>query len=540
MRKLLLFIVILALALPAGYAQTTKSKRKPATTTTTTKKKKTTTTTTSNKNKKKTTKKKQPEVTNESIRNLQAQRNKLQTQIKQQEKALKANRADVSRRLQDLMVINSEIDKHQRNIDDIQTDITHIEGNINILNAQLKTLEDQLQERKAKYLKSMRYLTRRHTFQDRLMFVLSAHNFAQMYRRMRFVREYAAFQRAQGEAVLAKQKQVDDKRAQLAAVHATKNTLLHQGEKERAALQGQQDEQQKVVASLRNQQRTIQNILDKRRRESAALNAQIDRAIAEEAERVRQRAEAEAKRKAEAAAAAKRRREAELARKRAEAEAAARENERRVAEARRREAETRAAAREAAARSDAEARARADQAAREASAAREAAERKARTDSERRNKELASARREAETAETVSSTDQATSKGFEQNRGRLPMPITGTYRIVSHFGQNSVEGLPGVTLDNKGINILGSAGCQARSIYEGEVSAVLSYAGTWVVMVRHGVYISVYCNLSNVAVHRGQKVSARQALGTVGSDNILQFQLRHIQSKLNPEKWLQR
>jgi septal ring factor EnvC (AmiA/AmiB activator) len=132
------------------------------------------------------------------------------------------------------------------------------------------------------------------------------------------------------------------------------------------------------------------------------------------------------------------------------------------------------------------------------------------------------------------------SGGFESNRGRLPMPITGSYRVVSHFGQYNVEGLKGVTLDNKGINILGQSGCAARSIYDGEVSGVFGFGGSMVVMVRHGAYISVYCNLKSVSVHSGQKVSARQLLGYVGADNILQFQLRRETAKLNPEQWLGR
>jgi len=61
-----------------------------------------------------------------------------------------------------------------------------------------------------------------------------------------------------------------------------------------------------------------------------------------------------------------------------------------------------------------------------------------------------------------------------------------------------------------------------------------------VVMVRHGSYISVYCNLSSVNVHRGQKVNTRQLLGRVGQDNILQFQLRRETTKLNPESWIGR
>ena len=153
---------------------------------------------------------------------------------------------------------------------------------------------------------------------------------------------------------------------------------------------------------------------------------------------------------------------------------------------------------------------------------------------------MAKAKKEEETAATVSTQDRALSRNFESNRGRLPMPITGGYRIVSHFGQYNVEGLKNVQLDNKGINIQGSSGACARAIFNGEVSAVFGFGGTMVVMVRHGSYISVYCNLRSVSVHRGQQVSTRQTLGVVGADNILQFQLRKGFSKLNPEAWLGR
>ena len=122
----------------------------------------------------------------------------------------------------------------------------------------------------------------------------------------------------------------------------------------------------------------------------------------------------------------------------------------------------------------------------------------------------------------------------------MPKGRMKRYRFVSHYGQYNVEGLKNVRLDNKGINILGSPGAQARAIFNGEVSAVFAFGGTSVVMVRHGSYISVYCNLRSVSVSRGQKVSTRQALGTVGTDNILQFQLRRETAKLNPEVWLGR
>ena len=485
-----------------------------------------------------TTAAKKGAYTNESIRGLQKQRSQVQKKIRQQEQALRANKADVQKRLRNLMVINTEIGDRQKKIDAIQKDITDIESNISILNAQLQTLEQQLAERKAKYVKSMRYITRQHTFQDRLMFVLSAKNFSQMYRRMRFARDYAAYQHAQGDMVRAKQEQVTAKHQQLQTARGHKSTLLSKGQQERKALESQQTEQQNMVASLQKQQKTIQTIISQQKKIDAQLNAQIDRLIAIEVEKARQRAAEEARRQA-AAAAAKKRAE-ELARKKAAAEAEARENARRIAEAKAREQRLKEAARIAAEREDSQQRERAQQAAREAEAAREAAERKAVADAARSKKELDNVRETVQQTQAMSSVDRMMSGGFEANKGRLPMPITGSYKVVSHFGQYNVEGLKGVTLDNKGINILGSPGAQARSIYDGEVSAVFGFSGSMVVMVRHGAYISVYCNLSSVSVSRGQKVSTRQALGAVGRDNILQFQLRHNMAKLNPEVWIGR
>ena len=502
--------------------------------------------------------------TNASIRGLQGQRSLIQKKIKEQEQALRKNQADVKERLNTLLTLNSQIDERQKNINGIESDINHINGNINILKAQLQTLEQQLQDRRTKYIKSMRYLAHNRTVQDKLMFIFSAKTFTQMYRRLRFVREYADFQKAQGQMVQLKQAQVDGKHKQLQQVKGQKSNLLYKGKKEKEALEGQQDEQKKVVASLQNQQKTIQKIITEQRQKDAALNAQIDRLVAQEVAKARARAAEEAKRQAAAKAAAQRR-AAELAKKKAAAEAAARENARRIAEAKEREARLKAeaeaaaraaevarqaqqaadeakkkAAAEAAARAATEKKERAEQAAREAEAQRQAAERKAKAEADRQKKELAEVKKQADDAEHLSTVDRMISGGFEANRGRLPMPISGSYKVVSHFGQYNVTGLNGVTLDNKGINIKGNPGCVARSIYDGEVSAVFGYAGSMVVMVRHGAFISVYCNLRSVSVSRGQKVSTRQTLGVVGSDNILQFQLRKETAKLNPEVWLGR
>jgi len=479
----------------------------------------------------------------QSIKGLKNQSAKIKKEIRQQEQKLRNNERSVKLRLQHLMIINQEIDTKKKSIDTIRHDINKLDDNILTLKMQLELLQEQLDDCKQKYVKSVRYLHRNSSMQSKLLFIFSAKNFTEMYRRSRFVKEYAAYQRIQGEELKRRKAEVLSVHTKLVGVKQEKSTLLNKGVREQRDLEGKQDEQQRVVKTLKNEQRSIQAIIARQRKKDAAINAQIDRLIAIEVEKARQRAAAEAKRKAEeqaaAQAAAKKKRDEEIARKKAEAEAAARENRKRIAEAKAREERLKEEARVA---DNAMERAAAKKAADEAAAERRAAERRAEEEARSRERDIAAAKKEAVEQPIVlmASEDRKISGNFESNKGRLPVPVAGNYRIVSHFGQYNVDGLANVRLDNKGINILGQPGAKVRSIFDGEVSAVFSLAGTTGVMVRHGNYISVYCNLGSVSVRKGQHVSTRQVIGTVGSENILQFQLRREKAKLNPETWLGR
>lgn len=488
MKRLAIILFLLAGFSLAPQAQ---QRRKPAARKTATTSKKTT------KKSGKTSKSSKTAKQPTTVQALEKQRKQIQQQIKEQERKLASSQQNVKKRLQNLMMLNTEIAGKRRTIDTIRHDISNLDQEIEQLGIQLDMLQKQLADCKKRYVKSMRYMHRNRSSQSQLMFIFSADNFTQMFRRLRFMREYAAYQHVQGDEVKAQQEEVNRKFQEISLAKEHKSQLLAKGERERIALEDKQTEQQNVVKTLQKEQKTIQNIIAQQKKKDAALNAQIDRLIAEEVARQKARAEAEARRRAEAAA-----------------------RERELAEAKAREEKARA---EAMAAKDKK--------------AREAAERRVREAEEKR----VAAQRKAESAPLhAPSEDVRISGNFESNRGRLPMPITGPYRIVSHFGQYNVEGLHNVTLDNKGINIKGEAGAQARSIFDGEVSGVFSFGGTMVVMVRHGSYISVYCNLASVNVHRGQRVSTRQTLGRVGADNILQFQLRKETAKLNPESWLGR
>jgi len=135
---------------------------------------------------------------------------------------------------------------------------------------------------------------------------------------------------------------------------------------------------------------------------------------------------------------------------------------------------------------------------------------------------------------------------FEQNRRRLPWPVERGV-ITEKFGVHPHPVLRNVTVNNNGVNIATSAGSKARAVFNGEVSRVFGITGgNMAVIIRHGQYLTVYSNLIDVTVKKGDKVSVRQNIGTVyadpadGNKAILKFQIWRESTKLNPEDWLGR
>lgn len=398
------------------------------------------------------------------IKELESRRNELQQQISESESLLKSTKKDVKSQLDNLALINGQIAERKKYIRVIEQDVKSLTQEINSLKRQLDGLKKDLRSKKERYEASVQYMYRNKSIQEKLMFVFSADNLSQAYRRMRYVREYADYQRLQAIEIERKQKQVEAKKKELESTRSAKEILLKEGEAERKKLEKQEKDRQTILNGLKRKQRGIQNEIRKKKQSANKLNIQIDRLIEQEIEKARKRADAENRKKGKT------------------------------------------------------------------------------TDEKDENKSLGVSKKGRVEKYNLNNEDRQLSGSFEKNRGILPMPITGPYIIVSHFGQYKVGGLKNVKLDNKGIDIKGKSGAKARSIFDGEVSAIFKYNGLNNVLVRHGNYISVYCNLSTVSVSKGDKVKTRSELGTVYKDAsgnaVLHFQLRKETDKLNPELWL--
>jgi len=410
--------------------------------------------------------------TTQKIKELENRRNELQQQIAESETLLRSTRKDVKSQLDNLALLNGQIEDRKKYIHAIELDVKSLNQEISTLQRQLRGLQRELKDKKDKYEASVQYMYRNKSIQEKLMFIFSAENLGQTYRRLRYVREYANYQRLQGVEIERKQKQVEAKKSELETTRTAKKKLLKEGEAEKKKLEKQEKDKQTILNGLKRKQRNIQTEINKKRRSANKLNAQIDRLIEIEIEKARKRAEEEARKKAQA----------------------------------------------------------------------EAAKNGAKVSGKSSTDAKSAASKGTVEKYSLNSEDRQLSGSFEKNKGILPMPITGAYVIVGRFGQYAVT--KNVRLDNKGIDIRGKAGAKARAIFDGEVSAIFKYNGLNNVLVRHGNYISVYCNLSAVSVSKGSKVKTRQEIGTVHQDAsgnaVLHFQLRKETTKLNPEVWLGR
>lgn len=132
---------------------------------------------------------------------------------------------------------------------------------------------------------------------------------------------------------------------------------------------------------------------------------------------------------------------------------------------------------------------------------------------------------------------------FSVNKGRLPWPVEKGI-ITSHFGVHQHPVLKYVTENNFGIEITSSGKTSARSIFKGEVTAITAISGAnMTVIIRHGNFLSVYTNLINIKVKKGDKVDTKQVIGEVFQDPSANYnatiKFMIFESKyVDPEIWI--
>ena len=423
------------------------------------------------------------------VKELKRQQSQLKTELQNSKTKLDQTRRQVKSGQQNVDFLGLQMNNRLSRIHQLEQELDNMESDILRLQRNITELDAEVRVRRQRLKAAVRNARSLRPNQDPLVFILSAKTFSQMYRRARYAREYVAYQQNLGEQILQKQSELLDAQSLLLEAKSQKNSLLHEVMLQRRDLGAQQVKEKKKVAGLKGQESKLQGKVAEQQKQLAALDKKIEEVIAYEIEQARKAAEEAARKKAAE----------EAARKKKEAEKAAKS-------------------------------------------------------SKGKGKGKSSAKPSAPSAPARQGTwltaeDRQINGTFEQNKGRLPVPITGQYMMGSRFGIYNVPGMANVQLENKGTNYIGRPGARARAIFDGVVTSVFQFGGFRNVILRHGSYISVYCNLSSTIVKKGQKVHTKDILGTVADDGsgncTLHFQLRKETNrpspdKLNPEAWIGR
>ena len=421
---------------------------------------------------------------NTKMKSLEEQRKKAQREVAETQQLLNENKKTTSNALNRLSLLKTQISSRREVIRILNAEIEAADSGIINIESNVGLLEKELTKKKDVYAESIRKIYLKQNKQSKWLFVFSADNFFQSYRRIQYLKEFSKWEKRQAEDVIKKQNQLNEEKTNLLQAKTEKLDLLQNRKEEEEKLVSEENTQKSEVKELQANRKQLNTELSKQQKRAAALNQAIEKAIAEEIARVEREAKAA--------------REKALAAEKAKKEAEKKKNGGKT------------------------------------TASTTTKEPEATAEPVRPLGKL-----------EVTKEDQALSGSFLSNKGKLPYPLKGNFKIVSGFGEFQDPKQKRVARNSSGINIQTTKGNSACSVFNGVVTKVFVIPGEslYGVVVRHGNYLSIYGNLVSLSVQSGDNISAGQALGTVYTDpdsnsTILHFEIWEETKKLNPLSWL--
>lgn len=401
-------------------------------------------------------------------------------EIKETSKKITVNTRETQRQLSRLNTLSGEITAKNEEIGRIQAGVDSIDRDITVVNDSISTLGTRLGIMRDAYARQLRDVQQNATTMSTLSFIFSAESFTTAWQRVRYLRQLTAWRRRKAAEMRAVTDSLSARRTTLDTLRQTRRTAIARLSLAKKQLDTKRQETDKIVVALRSEGQSLKALLKEKERKARALDNELDKLIAEEQRR---------------------------------------EEQRRKEEQRKAAAEKKAKA--------------------------AAGKQSGSTAASSSASKTTPAKPKTEAPAAMAEADRKLSGSFESNKGRLLFPVAGKYRIARGFGRQKHPELEHVETDNSGIDIESLGAGKARAVFDGRVSEIFKQPGyNTIVMIRHGNYLTIYANLSDIQVKKGDTVKAGQTIGTIFADPeedgrlILHFELRKERTKLNPLLWV--
>lgn len=387
----------------------------------------------------------------------------------------------------ELSILQSRIELRQELVYNVNRQLNKLEAEIRANKATQQALSEKSERLKDQFKKLVRAAYKYRNKYDNIIYIFSAEDFNEANKRMKYVEKLKDFRIKQVAAIKRNQEELDVINKQLEDKIAEQKLLIEEQEQSRKDIIADQLLKKKAYDELKSQESNLMAQLKTQEEQQRQLDAAIEKALKAELEKELARARKEEERRRKAAEAAEKKRLAELAKAK--------------------ESETPAKPKEV----------------------------------------VAPAKKPVKTDFTVTKEVALTGANFAANKGKLPWPVAkGT--VTKKFGKHAHPVHVGVYTNNNGVDISTNKGATVRSIYTGEVTSVLVIPGAGkVVIIAHGNYRTVYSNLKEAYVQKGDKVSTKQKVGSLlpsssGKTSTAHFEIHVIKdgavSKLNPSLWI--
>ncbi|UPK70844.1 murein hydrolase activator EnvC family protein [Chitinophaga filiformis] len=449
---------------------------------------------------------------------LEHRKRELQREIDEANEALKTTKRSTKESLSQLRALREKISLRTRLINNINEEINFINGDINAAYRDIKTLEKDLDTLKSQYAQLVVYAYKNRSTYDMLNFIFSAESFNDAVKRYQYLKQYRDYRRRQADNIVETRVLLSKKIESLQEQKEKRSGTLKVEQEQRNILEVDKKEKDKVLSNLKGREKELLADINKNKKDAQKVQAAIQAVIRREIEMARRQAEEEAAAKRKAAAEEKRRRD-EAAKKAAAlaaanaaaANAAKNNNNNAVAE---NKPETKPTEPAPAPKPPAPA---------------------------------PEAEKPVRTENVLEATPEALalSESFENNRGKLPWPVSSGH-IIGHFGRQQHAVIDRITVENDGVIIGTSRGAAVRAIFQGEVRTVAVIPGGGsLVIIRHGQYFTNYARLQTVSVRTGDRVSTGQLIGTAGTNELenlgeVELQIYKGIQKQNPEFWIRK
>ena len=476
----------------------------------------------------------------QSVKELELQRKQTLKNLEMTNKLLNETKKSQRSSLTKLNIISKNINERKTLIKNIGTEIVQLDGQISELDKQKIVLETKLNQLKADYAKLVQEAHINRSLYAKIMFVLSSKSFDQSIRRLRYLQEYTEYRKKQVHEIEGVKTEIMHKNDSLQIHKTTKVEVVKQKETEAQNLSKDEKKEKVLLTDLQKKESKLRSDQKIQQKKANDLNNKIAAIIAAEIRKAEAKRAAEAKKQQAAKKEAEARRIAE-AKKAADAKKAQEQQKRIAAQ---QAAEKLRLAQERNAKAKSEATKAEVQAAKKAEAEAKAEAKAAATEVTKAEAEVKATN--TSSASVLTKEESLQSGNFERNQGRLPWPTSNGF-ISGHYGVQPHAVLKHVTTNNKGVYIQTPSGSSARAVFEGIVTQRFSIPGNNnAIIIQHGNYRTVYANLTQIYVHEGEHVSAKQAIGKIYTDDDndnkteLYFQIWNGKNLQNPESWIAR